>query len=86
MRAFWGLLVRQNTECDLVVQNSKLMFVTRSNPMNRNRFAGNLKQLKGKVLEKWGWCTHRYSSVVSGKINQLAGKAQSLYGRVRKVM
>jgi len=84
MRIFWGLLVRQNTECDLVVQNSKLIFVTRSNPMNRNQFSGNLKQLKGKVREKWGWWTHRYSSVFSGKINQLAGKIQSLYGRVRK--
>jgi uncharacterized protein YjbJ (UPF0337 family) len=84
MTTFWGLLVRQNTECDLVVQNSKLMLITRSNPMNRNRFAGNLKQLKGKVREKWGWWTHRYSSVFSGKINQLAGKVQSLYGRAKE--
>jgi uncharacterized protein YjbJ (UPF0337 family) len=60
------------------------MFVTRSIPMNRHRFAGNLKQLKGKVREKWGWWTHRYSSVFSGKINQLTGKIESLYGRVRK--
>jgi len=82
MRIVLGLL--ENTEGDLIVQNSKLIFVTRSYPMNRNRFAGNLKQLKGKVREKWGWWTHRYSSVFSGKINQLAGKIQSLYGRVRK--
>jgi uncharacterized protein YjbJ (UPF0337 family) len=60
------------------------MLVTRRKPMNRNRFAGNLKQLKGKALEKWGWWTNRYSSVFSGKMNQLAGKIQSLYGRVRK--
>ncbi len=52
--------------------------------MNRNRFAGNLKQLKGKVREQWGWWTHRYSSVFTGKINQLAGKIQSLYGRGRR--
>ncbi len=52
--------------------------------MNRNQFTGNLKQLKGAVRAKWGWWTHRYSSVFSGKINQLAGKIQSLYGRVRK--
>jgi uncharacterized protein YjbJ (UPF0337 family) len=81
---FPGSPSRENTECDLIVQNSKLMFVTRINPMNRNQFTGNLKQLKGKVREKWGWWTHRYSSVFSGKINQLAGKIQSLYGRVRK--
>jgi uncharacterized protein YjbJ (UPF0337 family) len=52
--------------------------------MNRNRFAGNMKQLKGKVRERWGWWTHRYFSVFSGKISQLAGKIQSLYGRVGK--
>jgi uncharacterized protein YjbJ (UPF0337 family) len=52
--------------------------------MNRHLFVGNVKQLKGKVREKWGWWSHRYSSVLGGKINQLAGKIQSLYGRVRK--
>lgn len=52
--------------------------------MNRDRIAGNLKQLKGKAREKWGWWTHRYPSVLSGKINQLTGKIQSLYGRVKK--
>jgi uncharacterized protein YjbJ (UPF0337 family) len=52
--------------------------------MNGNRFAGNLKQLKGKVREHWGWWTHRYSIVFTGKISQLAGRIQSLYGRVRK--
>jgi uncharacterized protein YjbJ (UPF0337 family) len=52
--------------------------------MNRNRFAGNLKQLRGKFREQWGWWTHRYANVFTGKINQLAGKIQSLYGRVRK--
>jgi uncharacterized protein YjbJ (UPF0337 family) len=52
--------------------------------MNRNRFAGNLKQLKGKFREQWGWWTHRYSSVFTGKINQLAGKIQALYGGMRK--
>jgi uncharacterized protein YjbJ (UPF0337 family) len=69
---------------DLIGSNSKLAVVTRSNPMIGNRFAGNLKQLKGKAREQWGWWTHRYSSVFTGKINQLAGKIQSLYGRVRK--
>ncbi len=52
--------------------------------MNRDQVRGNLKQLKGKAREKWGWWTHRYSSVFNGKINQLAGKIQSLYGRIRK--
>ncbi len=52
--------------------------------MNGNRLAGHLKQLKGKVREKWGWWTHRYSSVFMGKINQLTGKVQLLYGKVRK--
>ncbi|MFH0821376.1 MAG: hypothetical protein V2B18_01405 [Pseudomonadota bacterium] len=52
--------------------------------MNGNQFAGNLKQLKGRVREQWGWWTHRYSAVFSGKITQLTGWIQSLYGRVRK--
>jgi uncharacterized protein YjbJ (UPF0337 family) len=49
-----------------------------------DRFAGNLRQLKGRVREQWGWWTHRYFSVFTGMIDQLAGKIQSLYGRVRK--
>jgi uncharacterized protein YjbJ (UPF0337 family) len=52
--------------------------------MNRNTLQGNFKELKGKVREKWGWWTHQYSSVVSGRINQWVGKVQSMYGRLKK--
>lgn len=52
--------------------------------MNRNTVQGNLKELKGKVREKWGWWTHHYSSVVSGRFNQWVGKIQSMYGRLKK--
>ena len=45
--------------------------------MNRNQITGNLKQLKGKVREKWGWWTHRYSSVFTGK-NQSTGRQDTI--------
>ncbi len=54
--------------------------------MNRNRFAGNLNQLKGKVREQWEWWTHRYSSVFTVRINQLASKIQSLRLQVQMVL
>ncbi len=50
--------------------------------MLRHRVKGNLKQAKGKIQEKWGWRTHRYSSVLSGIFSQVVGKIQSMYGRL----
>ena len=50
--------------------------------MYRARLAGNLKTFKGKMQENWGHLTHRRSSVISGKVNQVIGRILSLFGRV----
>jgi uncharacterized protein YjbJ (UPF0337 family) len=50
--------------------------------MYRTRLAGNLKTFKGKMQENWGHLTHRRSSVISGKLNQVVGRILSLFGRV----
>ncbi len=48
--------------------------------MNWDRIEGNWKQLKGKVVEKWGKLTDDDFDVVEGKRQQLAGKIQERYG------
>ena len=46
-------------------------------PLNRNVLAGNWKQLKGKVKEKWGKLTDDDLDVIEGRWEQLAGKIQA---------
>jgi uncharacterized protein YjbJ (UPF0337 family) len=48
--------------------------------MNWERIEGNWKQLKGKVVEKWGKLTDDDFDVVAGRRDQLAGKVQERYG------
>jgi uncharacterized protein YjbJ (UPF0337 family) len=48
--------------------------------MNRDQMAGNWKQMKGKVKEKWGKLTDDDLTVIEGKADQLAGKIQERYG------
>lgn len=48
--------------------------------MNWNQIEGNWKQIKGKVLEKWGKLTDDDLDVVAGRREQLAGKVQERYG------
>ena len=42
--------------------------------------AGNWKQFKGQVKEKWGKLTDDDLDVVAGKRDQLLGKIQERYG------
>lgn len=48
--------------------------------MNWDRIAGDWKQAKGKVREKWGKLTDDDLRVIEGKREQLAGRLQSAYG------
>lgn len=48
--------------------------------MNWDRIAGNWKQAKGKVREKWGKLTDDDLDVIEGKREQLAGRLQLAYG------
>ena len=48
--------------------------------MNNDIFAGNWKQMKGKLREKWGKLTDDDLDVVAGRREQLAGRIQERYG------
>jgi uncharacterized protein YjbJ (UPF0337 family) len=48
--------------------------------MNWDQVAGNWKQFKGTVREKWGKLTDDDLDVVAGKRDQLVGKIQERYG------
>ena len=48
--------------------------------MNWDRIAGNWKEFKGKVKEKWGKLTDDDLTAVAGKRDQLAGRLQQRYG------
>jgi uncharacterized protein YjbJ (UPF0337 family) len=51
--------------------------------MNNDRVAGNWKQIKGKVKEKWGKLTDDEIDQLEGKSDQLAGRLQERYGMQR---
>lgn len=48
--------------------------------MNRDRIAGNLKQLGGKLRQQWGRLNHDEAGVHAGKREQLAGSIQVRHG------
>ncbi len=48
--------------------------------MNWDQIAGNWKQFKGKVQEKWGKLTDHDMTVLEGKREQLVGMLQERYG------
>jgi uncharacterized protein YjbJ (UPF0337 family) len=48
--------------------------------MNWDQVAGNWKQFKGSVKEKWGKLTDDDLNVIAGKKDQLIGKLQERYG------
>lgn len=51
--------------------------------MNRDTLAGNWKQFRGKIQEKWGKLTHDDLDEIDGRREQLVGRLQELYGRER---
>lgn len=48
--------------------------------MNRDRIEGMWKQVSGKLREQWGMLTSGRPTVVAGRRDQLAGRAQARYG------
>ncbi len=48
--------------------------------MNSDQLAGQWKELKGKVQEKWGKLTDDDVQVIDGKREQLVGVLQKHYG------
>ena len=48
--------------------------------MNWDQVAGNWKQFKGSVKEKWGKLTDDDLNIIAGKKDQLIGKLQERYG------
>ncbi len=52
--------------------------------MNSDRTAGQWKQIKGKMKEKWGKLTDDEIDQLEGKSDQLAGRLQEKYGLARE--
>ena len=52
--------------------------------MNWDQIAGNWKQFKGTVKEKWGNLTDDDLEVIEGKKDQLVGKLQERYGYTKE--
>ena len=51
--------------------------------MNRDTMAGNWKQFRGKIQEKWGKLTNDDLDVIDGRREKLVGRLQELYGSER---
>lgn len=52
--------------------------------MNTDQLAGNWKQLKGKVKERWGKFTDDDVKIIEGQKDQLIGRLQERYGYTRE--
>lgn len=52
--------------------------------MNWDQIAGNWKQFKGKVKEKWADLTDDDLTAIEGRRDQLAGKLQERYGYAKE--
>ena len=48
--------------------------------MNWERVAGNWKEFRGKIREKWGFLTDDELDVIGGKRDLLIGKLEEHYG------
>jgi uncharacterized protein YjbJ (UPF0337 family) len=51
--------------------------------MDWDQIAGNWKQFKGKVKEKWGDLTDDELDQIAGRRDQLIGRLQAKYGYAR---
>jgi uncharacterized protein YjbJ (UPF0337 family) len=48
--------------------------------MDSDRISGKLKEMRGKIKEKWGELTNDDLDVIEGNREQLEGKLQARYG------
>ncbi len=55
-------------------------FLKEGMQMNWDTIAGNWKQMKGRVREKWGKLTDDDLELIAGKRDQLIGRIQERYG------
>jgi uncharacterized protein YjbJ (UPF0337 family) len=51
--------------------------------MNNDILAGNWKQFRGNIIERWGKLTEDDLDVAAGRRDQMAGKLQERYGLVK---
>jgi uncharacterized protein YjbJ (UPF0337 family) len=51
--------------------------------MNKDKAAGQWKQLNGKLKEQWGKLTDDDLTVLEGNLDQLIGRVQERYGIAR---
>ncbi|MFD1702994.1 CsbD family protein [Methylopila henanensis] len=49
--------------------------------MNRDRFEGSVKQLKGKLQRAWGRMVGDHALELRGRAAEIAGSAQASFGR-----
>ena len=52
--------------------------------MNWDQIAGNWKQMKGSLRERWGKLTDDDLTVIAGQRDKLVGKVQERYGIARE--
>jgi uncharacterized protein YjbJ (UPF0337 family) len=69
---------------DLMRQFRPIGTSTRRDAMNWDQIEGKWKQVRGKVLEKWGKLTDDDLDQIAGKRDQLVGKVQEKYGLAKE--
>lgn len=52
--------------------------------MNQDRIQGRWKQIKGKILERWGRLDDDDLDVIAGRRDQLLGRIQQRHGLARE--
>ena len=52
--------------------------------MNTNKIKGDYNQIKGKIKGEWGKLTDDDLTYADGKIDQLVGRIQHLYGTAKE--
>ena len=52
--------------------------------MNTNKIKGDYKQLRGKLKSEWGKLTDDDLAYADGKLDQLIGRVQVLYGTTKE--
>jgi uncharacterized protein YjbJ (UPF0337 family) len=62
------------------LQGYRRLFRISGEPMNWDRIAGNWKQLKGSLKERWGKVTDDELDQLAGQRDRLVGKIQERYG------
>jgi uncharacterized protein YjbJ (UPF0337 family) len=54
--------------------------------MNKDKFSGNVDQVKGEAKEQWGRLTDDDSKVVEGKVDKAKGKVKEGVGEAKDTL